>query len=111
MPVLDREVVRLSRTTGRECASASGASDGDARAGDGCDVGLVAASRTSRPGALGGDAGGGDGEVGADAVVCALASASVHAFDFVDFFVLATPLGRLGVTSARHEERAAKTPW
>ena len=34
--------------------------------------------------------------------------ASVHAFGFLR---RATPSGGFGVTSARHQERAAKTPW
>ena len=68
-----------------------------------CVVELLAASGTSLAGAFGDDDG--------DAVVCAVASASLHAFDFIVCFGLATPPGGLGVTSARHEERAAKTPW
>ena len=56
-----------------------------------------------------GDAGDGGGDAGdGGAVVFAFASASLHFFDFFD---LATPSGGFGVTSARHEERAANTPW
>jgi hypothetical protein len=33
----------------------------------------------------------------------------LHGLSF--FFSRTTPSGRFGVTSARHDERAAKTPW
>lgn len=68
----------------------------------------MASSEGTRGG--GGDGGDGDGGDACDggAVVFAFASASLH---FFDFFRLATPSGGLGVTSARHEERAANTPW
>jgi hypothetical protein len=35
----------------------------------------------------------------------------VAAHHFFDFFDLPTPSCGFGVTSSRHEERAAKTPW
>jgi hypothetical protein len=61
-------------------------------------------------GALGdgnGDGGDDDDDDDDDDAAFALVSASLH---FFDFFERATPSGGFGVTSFRHEERAAKTP-
>ncbi|MFT3776442.1 MAG: hypothetical protein QM820_64700 [Minicystis sp.] len=52
----------------------------------------------------------GDGAAAAGAAIGAPAGgSSPHAIGFL--FRRATPSGGFGVTSARHDERAAKTPW
>ena len=56
-----------------------------------------------------GTAGGAGGDASLGGAFAAGASApSGHAFGFLR---RATPPGGFSVTSARHEERAAKTPW
>jgi hypothetical protein len=100
--------VGSSKATGTACASdALDALDGDASAGDGgafAGVSVRSIGGAPRDGAD--DVGGGEGGGGTAAI--ASVSASLHGFDF---FGLARPSGGFGVTSARHDERAAKTPW
>jgi hypothetical protein len=69
-------------------------------------AGVSVRSVGGAPGDGADDAGGGEG--GGGAGVNATVSASLHG---EDFFGLARPSGGFGVTSARHKERAAKTPW
>ena len=97
-------IVGSPKATGTTCAG--DALDGDASGGDGgAFAGVWLRYVGGAPGDGEGDAGG--GERGGGAATNATVSASLHD---VDFFGLARPSGGFGVTSLRHEDRAAKTP-